>query len=70
MGPRYTGTPLLVTSDGRHWRPVQTCSFQTLGPLNPSTPTEVDIWWLLKHVQSAKRVVRILLECFLVFNKN
>ena len=23
------GTPLLVTSDGHYWRPVQTCSFET-----------------------------------------
>ena len=28
MGTHWTGTPLLVVSDGQHWRPVQTCSLQ------------------------------------------
>ena len=27
-----TGDPLLVTSGGDHWRPVQTCSFGTPPP--------------------------------------
>ena len=28
MGPQSIGTPMLVTSGGHHWRPVQNCSFQ------------------------------------------
>ena len=31
--------PLLVTSGGGHWRPVQTCSFQDLASA-PSLPRE------------------------------
>ena len=40
-GFHFEGTPLLVTSGGRHWRHVQTCSLQ-------------DIWWLLKHIWSVQ----------------
>ena len=53
QGPPGHGTslhrdpsPLLVTSDGHHWRPVQTSSLQ-----DPLTST--DIWWLLKQVRLA-----------------
>ena len=52
---RY-GTPhhgpaqhLLVTSDGHHWRPVQTCSFED----PPPPPTGTDVW-LLKHIPLAR----------------
>ena len=40
MGP----ISLLLTSDGHHWRPVQTCLLQD------STPTNTDIWWIPKHI--------------------
>ena len=33
MGPGYL--PLLLTSDGHHWKPVQTCSFEDLPPPPP-----------------------------------
>ena len=56
------GTPLLLTSGGQHWKPVQTCSLEDL--------LRTDIWWCpLKHIQFAtvcKQAVSILLECFLV----
>ena len=52
----------LATQPGHHWRTVQTCS-----PQDP--PTSADIWWLLKHYSRCKRVVHILLECFLVVVK-
>ena len=48
--------PLLVTSGGHHWRPVQTCS------LEDPPPTSTDNWWPPKHVRLA-----FLLECFLVW---
>ena len=38
--------PMLVTSGGHHWKPVQTCSFED------PTPISTDIWWL-KHTQLA-----------------
>ena len=55
-------SPLLVTSFGHHWRPIQTCSLEDtlhwywhLGPL--------------KHIQLVgKWTVCILLECFLACN--
>ena len=50
--------PLLVTSGGQDWKPVQTCS--------PEDPPDADFWWLMKHAYSRQAVVRILLECFLV----
>ena len=37
--------PLLVTSCGQDWRPVQTCLLEDTLP-------RANIWWLLKHVQS------------------
>ena len=39
-----TWYPLLVTSGGDHWRPIQTCSLE-------DDPTTTDICWLLKYVQ-------------------
>ena len=47
-GPHWTGTPLLVTYGGHHWRPVQTCSLQDC------SPTSAFIWWPLKYVRSAQ----------------
>ena len=48
MGPHCTGTPspspLLVTSDGQHLTPVQTCSPENL-------PSGTHIWWLLKQIR-------------------
>ena len=44
----WTSTPLLMTSGGHHWRPVQTCSLQE-PPLPTATGT--DIWSLLKYVR-------------------
>ena len=35
--------PLLVTTGGHHWRPVQTSSLE-------DPPPSTDIWWLPKHV--------------------
>ena len=32
MGPLQSQLPLLVTSSGHHWRPVQTCSFEEPPP--------------------------------------
>ena len=46
MGPQEpppSPVPLLVTSGGRQWGPVQTCSLQA--------PTRAEIWWLLKQVR-------------------
>ena len=54
---------LLLTSGGRYWRPVQTCSLEDLPPLphwyrHLVVATETDT--------VGKRAVRILLECCLV----
>ena len=39
-------SPLLLTSGGQHWRPLQTCSLED--------PPRSDIWWWpLKHVRFA-----------------
>ena len=38
--PIRRGTLLLLTSDGHHWRIVQTCSFEE------APPTGTAIWWL------------------------
>ena len=57
MGPTGPG-PLLVTSGGHHWRPVQACSLE-------NTP---GYWHLVaKSRMVGKRAVCILLECFLVY---
>ena len=40
--------PLLVTSGGHHWTPVQTCSLE-------DPPIGADIWWPPKHVRLASR---------------
>ena len=43
-------SPLLMSSGGQNWRPVQ-----LLRLVHPRTPlTSADIWWLWKHVQSAQ----------------
>ena len=45
-----TGTPLLVTFDGHHWRPVETF----IGPhCTAPCPTSTDTWWTLKDVRLA-----------------
>ena len=46
------------------WEPCITYDALDLTVQSPS-PTW-DIWWLLKHYGQYKRVIRILLECFLV----
>ena len=53
-----TWWPLLLTSGGHHWRPVQTCSFEDLSP---------HWYWhlVVEALMVGKPVVRILLECFL-----
>ena len=57
------GPLFLPPANGIWWPSLETCSnlFTSAPP-----PTGADMWWLLKHVQSCKRAVRILLECFLV----
>ena len=55
--------PLLVTSGGYHWRPVQTCS---LGIIVQSLP---HWYWHLVATKAhmvGKQTVSILLECFMV----
>ena len=47
-------TLLLVTSGGHQWRPIQTCSLESL-------PSGTEIYW-----RTPKRAVLIFLECFLV----
>ena len=32
LDPTVLTPPLLLTSDGHHWRPVQTCSLEDLPP--------------------------------------
>ena len=54
-------TPLLLTSGGHHWRPVQTCSPEI--PI-PSGVTSGGGHW---STYGFKWAVRILLECFLGF---
>ena len=57
MGPPWPG-PLLVTSGGHHWIPVQSCSFE-----DPHR-----YWNLVAEAgRIGKRTSRILLGCFLVF---
>ena len=64
QGPHCTGTSLVVMSGGQGWRHVQTCSLE-------DPPTGAEIWWLMKHMCTVgKRVVCILLECFLVVSGN
>ena len=72
--------PLIVTSGGHDWRPVQTCSLED--PPHWSwylVATEADIWWLLKHVNGPNTVVRVFtlwwadgscipLECLLIIH--
>ena len=54
----YTPSPLLLTSGGHHWRPVQTCSLKDL-------PHSTHQYWHLSVATETctvgKRVVRILL---------
>ena len=58
---RHGTYPLLLTSGGHHWRPVQTCTPEEL------PPHQSDIYWRPpKHVPIGKRAACILLECFLV----
>ena len=47
QGPQPAHLPLLVTSGGHHWRPVQFYSLQ-------DSPHGAEIWWLLQQVQSAQ----------------
>ena len=58
--------PPLLTSDGHHWRPVQTCSLEALVPPPPS-----NCYWHLvvatETLMVAKRSASILLECCRVF---
>ena len=56
--------PLLVTSGGRDWISVQTCSFKDL-TVQGSSPRPVISGGCLHAV--IKQTVGILLECFLVF---
>ena len=51
--------PLLLTCGGHHWRPFQTCSPED--PLSPLVLTSA-----IEACMVGKRMVRILLECFLV----
>ena len=57
--PIRRGTLLLLTSDGHHWRIVQTCSFEEAPPNR-----YCDLVAEARMV--GRRVVCILLECFLV----
>ena len=54
-------SPLLVTSGGYHWRPVQTCSFDNTPDRHLVVATEA--------CTVCKRAVRILLEYFLVYGQ-
>ena len=54
--------PLLLTSGGQDWIPIQTCSFEDLPPVLTSGGYWITYGW---H----KRAVRILLECFFVNDK-
>ena len=56
------GLPQLVTSGDHHWRPVQTCS------LDLTVQSPHWYWHLIatKACTVGRRVVHILLECFLV----
>ena len=54
MGTPYTylspdPSPLLLTSGGHHWRPVQACSFDLT--VQPPAPTTTDIWWPPMNIQ-------------------
>ena len=42
MGPQLTGTPLLETSSGHHWRSAKTCSLQ-----DPTSPHQWGGWHLV-----------------------
>ena len=53
-------TPLLLTSGGQDWRPVQTYSLEDIPSWLPSSGN-----WNNRYGQ-CKRTVSILLECFLV----
>ena len=59
--PLCTGTlqlPILI-SDGKDWRPVQTCSLED--------PVLTSGRWLLKYIHTVgERAVCILMKCFLV----
>ena len=57
------GAPLLVTSGGHHWRPVQKCSLE-----DPPLPLLVlTSGGMVTKVRTVgKQAVGILLECFLV----
>ena len=57
--------PLLVTSGGDHWRPVQTCSFQGL-PIPLPSEQHLMVATETETRSVSKQVVCILLECFLV----
>ena len=51
MGHVDPPSPLLVTSGGHHWRPVQTCSLDLT--VQGASPITTDIWWPPKHIQLA-----------------
>ena len=53
--------PLVVTSGSQDWRPFQTCSLEDPPPVLTSA-----VYWSMCS-QHHKWVVRILLECFLIF---
>ena len=56
--------PLLMTSGSQDWTPFRSCS---LDNLTVQAKTGADISWLATEASAVgKRVIRILLECFLV----
>ena len=61
-GPAHrhqTQLPLLLTSGGHHWRPIQTCSFDD--------PCGIDIWWWpMKHVRFASGRYAFYWNAFLI----
>ena len=65
------GYPAPSDSDSWWWS-LDTCSNLFIwGPSPPPPPTpppEWNLWWTLKHTVS-RQVVRILMECFLVFGR-
>ena len=65
--PPLFGVGISLYSDPFHVSDIWWSSLETLFTLGHHIAA--DIWWLFKHVRlyGRKRVVRILLECFLVY---
>ena len=63
--PTLPPQPLLLTSGGDHWKPVQTCSLEDLPPPPPPHPHQFLVV-TTKTGTIGKRAVCILLECCLV----